>query len=219
MGFDVDFFWSVFPDIARGARVTVEITAAGTGVAMVLGLVVALARRSRFAPLRWVVGFLRNFIQNTPLLLQAFFFFYVLPQWGVAKFSPFVSGIIVIGIQYAAYTAEVYRAGIEAVPTGQWQAARALNFSAADTWRRVILPQAIPPILPALGNYVISMLKDTPNLLVIGVMGMAGVAHQIGGFNYKYGEAFVVVGIFFIVLSYVSSLVVRRLEARFGRIT
>ncbi len=219
MGFDFGFFVSVLPKIARALEVTVEITAAGIGVAMILVLLIDLARRTRFSLPRWAVQFVRDFIQNTPLILQAFFFFYIFPQYGIVKLSPFLSGIIVIGIQYAAYTAEVYRAGIDAVPTGQWQAARALNFSRADTWRRVILPKAIPPIFPALGNYLISMFKDVPQLLVIGVLGMAGTAQAIGSQTFKYGEPFVAAGIFFVVVSYASSLVVRRLEARFGRLT
>jgi polar amino acid transport system permease protein len=135
------------------------------------------------------------------------------------KLSPFVSGVIVIGIQYSAYTAEVYRAGIDALPRGQWEAARALNFSTPDTWRRVVLPQAIPPILPALGNYLISMFKDTPQLLVIGLLGMAGVADSIGSETYEYAEPFVAVGILFVVVSFGCSLIVRRLESRFGRLT
>jgi len=214
--FDFDFFVSILPEIARGLKVTVEITLAGTGIAMVLGLIFEILRRSRFRVVRWPVRFIRDFIQNTPLLLQALFFFYVFPEYGFFRLSPFVSGIIVIGIQYAAYTAEVYRAGIDGVSTGQWQAARALNFSRPDTWRRIILPQAIPPVLPALGNYLISMFKDTPQLLVIGVLGMMGVANAIGSQSFQYTEPTVAAGIFFIVLSYLSSLVVRRLENRFG---
>jgi polar amino acid transport system permease protein len=216
--FDFDFFVSVLPKIAQGLEVTVELTAGGIGVALVLGLFFELLRRSRFRVVRYVIRFVRDFIQNTPLILQAFFFFYIFPQYGLFKLSPFVSGVIVIGIQYAAYTAEVYRAGIDAVPTGQWQAARALNYSRADTWRLIVLPQAIPPIFPALGNYLISMFKDTPQLLVIGVLEMAGTARAIGSQTFEYAEPFVAVGIFFIVLSYGASLVVRRLEARFGRL-
>jgi len=214
--FDFDFFVSTLSPIARGLEVTVEITLAGTGIAMVLGLVFEVLRRSRFRVVRWPVAFVRDFIQNTPLLLQAIFFFYVFPEYGLFKLSPFVSGIIVIGIQYSTYTSEVYRAGIDGVPAGQWQAARALNFSRTDTWRRVILPQAIPPVLPALGNYLISMFKDTPQLLVIGVLDMVGVAKAIGSENYEYTEPMIAAGIFFIILSFLASLVVRRLESRFG---
>jgi polar amino acid transport system permease protein len=218
MSFDFSFFVSILPKMARALEVTVEITLAGIVIAMILGLFFELLRLVRYRIVRWPVRFLRDFIQNTPLLVQAFFFFFIFPQYLGFKLSSFLSGVIVIGIQYSAYTAEVYRAGIDAVPAGQWQAARALNFSKADAWRRLILPQAIPPILPALGNYLISMFKDTPQLLVIGVLGLGGTAYAIGSSTYSYFEAFVAAGIFFVIISYLASLVVRRLEARFGQV-
>jgi polar amino acid transport system permease protein len=218
MTFDFSFFVSILPKMARALEVTVEITLAGIVIAMLLGLFFELLRRVPYRIVRWPVRFLRDFIQNTPLLVQAFFFFFIFPQYLGVKLSSFISGVIVIGIQYSAYTAEVYRAGIDAVPAGQWQAARALNFSKTDVWRRLILPQAIPPIVPALGNYLISMFKDVPQLLVIGVLGLGGTAYAIGSTTYSYFEAFVAAGIFFVIISYLASLVVRRLEARFGRL-
>lgn len=215
---DWSFILEILPRIAKGLVVTVEITFAGTAIAMVLGLVITLLRRAPFRVVRWPVEFVREFIQNTPLLVQAFFFFYVFPEFIGLRLSSFLSGVVVIGIHYSTYTSEVYRAGIEAVPAGQWQAARALNFSGADTWRRVVLPQAIPPIFPALGNYLISMFKDTPQLLAIGVLEMAGVANAIATQTYEATWPYLIAGIFFIILSYLASLVVRRLEARFGRL-
>src|SRR5690606_13471664 len=106
---------------------------------------------------RWlavpVAGFV-EFVRSTPLLIQLYFLYYVLPDYGLSL-SPFATGVIALGVHYACYTAEVYRAGIEAVPRGQWEAARALNLSPAATWRHVILPQAVPATLPMLGNYLI----------------------------------------------------------------
>ncbi len=215
---DWDFILEILPRIADGLVVTVELTLLGTAIAMVLGLVLALLRRSRFRAVRWPASFAREFITNTPLLVQAFFFFYVFPEFIGLRLSPFLSGVIVIGIHYATYTSEVYRAGIEAVPAGQWQAARALNFSAGDTWRQIILPQAIPPIFPALGNYLISMFKDTPQLLAIGVLEMVGVSQAIATETYRSTWPYLIAGIFFVILSYIASLAVRRLEARFGRL-
>ncbi len=217
--FHWNFLWAHLDDIGRGLAVTVELTLGGTALAMVLGLVVALVRRSRLRIVRYPVEFAREFVQNTPLLVQLFIVFYVFPQYGGVALSPFLTGIVVLGVHYSTYTAEVYRAGIDGVPTGQWQAARALNFSRRDTWSRIILPQAVPPVLPALGNYLISMFKDTPQLLAIGVLEMAGTARSLGTEHYRFLEMFTAVGVIFIVLSYLSSLVVRRLEARFGRLT
>lgn len=218
--FDWHFFVSILPRIAAALiKVTITVTICGMVVAIVLGLILELLRRVRFRVVSMPIRFIRDFVQNTPLLLQAIFVFYIFPQYGLFTLSPFVTGVIVIGIQYSTYLAEVYRAGIDAVPRGQWEAARSLNFKTSDTWRRVVLPQAIPPIFPAMGNYLISMFKDVPQLLVIGLLDMAGEADALGSEFYQYTEPFVAAGIFYVILSFLSSLGVRRLEARFGRLT
>lgn len=216
--FDWSFLWAHMGEIGRGLEVTVEATFAGTALAMVLGLLVVLARRSRHRTLNYPVSFLREIVQNTPLLIQLFLVFYVFPQYVHVVLSPFLTGVIVLGIHYATYTSEVYRAGIDAVPTGQWEASRALNFSHRDTWVHLILPQAIPPVVPALGNYLISMFKDTPQLLAIGLLEMVGTARSIGDTYYRYKEVFTAAGLIFIALSFASSLAVRRLENRFGQL-
>ncbi|MDA4635977.1 ABC transporter permease subunit, partial [Escherichia coli] len=102
------------------------------------------------------VGFLADFIRGTPLLVQLYFIFYVLPDAGITL-SPLVAGVIGLGLHYGTYTAEVYRGGIDNVARGQWEAARACNLSAFQTWTRIILPQALPPMIPALANYFIAM--------------------------------------------------------------
>jgi polar amino acid transport system permease protein len=126
--------------------------------------------------------------------------------------------VIALGLHYSTYAAEVYRAGIEAVPVGQWEAATALSLPRTRTWRAVILPQAIPRVLPALGNYTISMLKETPLLLVIGVTDIAGAAFQSGSKAFRYVEPITAAGLLFLVLSLVASLFVRWLERRVGTV-
>lgn len=161
-----------------------------------------------------------EFIRSTPLLVQLFFIFYVLPEIGISL-SPFVAGVAGLGLHYSTYLAEVYRSGIKAVPKGQWEASTALNFSKLQVWTRVILPQAIPPVVPMLGNYFIVMFKETPLLSAITLVEMMQTAKMIGSSSFRYLEAFTIVGILFLLLSYPSSLVVRRLEQktnqRFGR--
>src|SRR5690606_25866702 len=103
-----------------------------------------------------------GFIRNTPLLVQVFFIYYSLPMMTGISLPAFYAGILGLGLHYSTYLSEVYRSGIEAVPRGQWEAATALNYTKLDTWRSVILPQAIPPIIPVLGNYLIVMFKETP---------------------------------------------------------
>lgn len=212
------FFESLQQIVTQGLRVTLELTLLGTAVAMVLGLILAMLRRITLRVVRYPLNFVVEFIQTTPLLVQALFAYYGVAQYFGLRVGWFGTAVIVLGIHYATYTSEVYRAGIEAVPGGQWQAARALNFSRGDTWRRVVLPQAVPPVMPALGNYLISMFKDVPQLLVIGVVDMAGTAEAISSQTYKAFEPFIAVGIIYVLLAYPSSLVVRRLEARYGQL-
>lgn len=214
MLWDWDFAWEVLPKIVvDGLRITFVATVAGSVLAYSLGLVLALLRRSHIRVVSTVTWAVIEFVRSTPLLVQIFFFFFVLPDFGL-KFEPLTTGIIAIGLHYSTYTAEVYRAGIEAVPAGQWEAAVALNLPRRRVWTAVILPQAIPRVLPALGNYTISMLKETPLLLMIGVLDIVGVANQLGSRAFRYVEPITIAGVLFLVLSYSASLLVRWMERR-----
>lgn len=214
MIWDWQYAWEVLPDIVvDGLRITLLATVLGSALAYALGLLLTLLRRS---PIRIVSSTTWAFIElvrSTPLLVQIFFFFFVLPDFGV-RFDPLTTGVIALGVHYATYCAEVYRAGIEAVPVGQWEAAVALNLPRIRTWTAVILPQAVPRVLPALGNYTISMLKETPLLLMIGVLDIVGVANQLGSRAFRYVEPITIAGVLFLVLSYSASLLVRGMERR-----
>ena len=138
-----DFVWEILPRMLQATGNTLIAAIAGYGIALVLGLFLALAQRTQYRLLTLVVRELVEFIRSTPLLLQIFFIFYVGPQFGI-RLSPWVSGMIAIGLHYACYLSEVYRGGIESVPRGQWEAATALNMTTIQTYRRVVIPQAIP---------------------------------------------------------------------------
>lgn len=215
MTWDWGYTWEVLPAVLHGLVVTLQATVLGSLLAYALGLVLALLRRSGFWIVRTVVWLISEFIRSTPLLVQLFFVFFVLPRFGVAL-SPMVAGVIGLGVHYATYTAEVYRAGIEGVPTGQWEAARALSLPTTRIWTRVILPQAIPRVLPALGNYTISMFKETPLLLAIGVLDIVGSAFEKASLNFDYVEPLTIAGVLFLLLSYPASVFVRFLERRYG---
>src|SRR5690606_10399281 len=149
--FDWAFAWEILPALGSALVITVQATVLGMLLAVVLGLVLAMLRR---APMRWVsapVAVLIEFVRSTPLLVQMYFLFYVLPQSG-ARMSPLATGILALGVHYAAYCAEVYRAGTESVPRGQLEAATALNLSPWRTAVGGVLPAALPPVVPALGN-------------------------------------------------------------------
>ncbi|MGH3344954.1 MAG: ectoine/hydroxyectoine ABC transporter permease subunit EhuD [Carbonactinosporaceae bacterium] len=210
-----DFALSTIPALLRGFVVTLEATVMGSIMAMVLGLAFALLRRSSLAVVRLPTGWFIEFVRSTPLLVQLYFVFYVLPQFGITL-SGLVTGVLVLGIHYATYTAEVYRAGIDGVPPGQWEAATALSLPAGRKWRDIILPQAIRNVLPALGNYVISMFKETPYLALITVPEMVEVAREIGNDTFQYVEPFTIAGLIFLAASYPAAVLMRRLEIRLG---
>ncbi|MEU6252072.1 ectoine/hydroxyectoine ABC transporter permease subunit EhuD [Streptomyces sp. NPDC047043] len=212
--------WSAVSDFMPkfwdGLLVTLQILALGSLISFALGLVWALLMRTPTRWVRWPVGVVTEFIRDTPLLVQLFFFFYVLPEWGLT-WSALTTGICAIGLHYSTYTMQVYRAGIEAVPAGQWEAATALNLPVRRTWTVVILPQAIRRVVPALGNYVIAMLKDTPILMTITVLEMLGQARLFSQEHFQFTEPLTVIGVAFIVIAYPASLLVRALERRLVR--
>lgn len=189
--------------------VTLYVTVLGSAIAAVLGLVIALVRRTAPRPIAAVVTFAMNFVRMTPLVVQLLFAYYAL-----ASVPPLVLGIAIFGIHYATYMAEVYRAGIDAVPRGQWEATTALSLSRRRTWTAVIMPQALRSTLPALGNYVISMFKETPFLAVITVTDMVRAAQLYGGSHFRFIEVITMAGILFLVASYPTSVLIGRLEKR-----
>jgi polar amino acid transport system permease protein len=203
------YFWD-------GLKVTLQVLLLGSLVSFALGLAWALLMRTPTRWVRWPVSVVTEFVRDTPPLVQLFFLFYVLPEWGLT-FSALTTGVVAIGLHYSTYTMQVYRAGIEAVPVGQWEAATALNLPVRRTWTAVILPQAIRRVIPALGNYVIAMLKDTPILMVITVLELMGQARLFSQQHYQFTEPVTVIGVAFILISYPASLLIRALERHLVR--
>ncbi|MCM2677730.1 amino acid ABC transporter permease, partial [Alkalicoccobacillus plakortidis] len=152
-----------FPVIFRAMFVTLGITLGAYLVSVTFGLVLTLLGRSSFKPLAWTVFGFVQFVRSTPPLVQLFFVYYAWPQIPVVgvSMSAVTAGIATLGIHYATYLSEIYRSGINSVPKGQWEASRALNFGRTKTWVKVILPQAIPPVIPMMGNYLIVLFKET----------------------------------------------------------
>ncbi|HWC78519.1 MAG TPA: ectoine/hydroxyectoine ABC transporter permease subunit EhuD [Pseudonocardiaceae bacterium] len=210
---DWGFVAQIMPRLLQGLVLTVEVTVLGSILAYILGLVFALVRLSRIPVLSQAVWLFVEFVRSTPLLVQLYFLYFEAPAIGI-RLSSMLVGVFGVGIHYATYTSEVYRAGIEGVPIGQWEAATALNLPRGRVWRSVILPQAIPRVLPALGNYTISMFKETPLLLTVGIVELVGQAQQVGSENYRYTEPYTMAGVLFLILSYPCSIAVRRLERR-----
>jgi polar amino acid transport system permease protein len=211
MIFDYHLAIQILPLLLRGLAVTIEVTLAGFVFALAGGLVLALAYRARPWPVRAASRAVVEFLRNTPLLVQLYFLFYGLPLLGV-RFSAITTGVVGLGLYYSAYVAEVYRGGVDAVPQGQWDAARALRLSRGQTWWRIILPQAIPPTIPVLGNYLIGMFKETLLLATITIPELLSRARQVTGMTYRYTEPYTMVALIFLAVSYSTSLLLRRLE-------
>ncbi|MCC4246045.1 ectoine/hydroxyectoine ABC transporter permease subunit EhuD [Stappia indica] len=206
-----DFTFEILPRLIVATGNTLLAAGLGYAIAVVLGLVFALAQRTPFRPLTLGVREAVEFIRSTPLVLQIFFVFYVGPQFGI-RLSPWTAGMIAIGLHYAAYLSEVYRGGLESVPKGQWEAAKSLNLSTARTYFRVILPQALPPSLAGMGNYLVGIFKDTPMLSVIGVAELMHTANAIGSETYRFLEPFTLVGIIFLCISLPTAALIRLFE-------
>ena len=217
MLFDWEFAFEILPQLARAAVITIEATFVGFALAALLGLVLALLRRSPNPWVSMLTGGFVEFIRSTPVLIQIFFMFYVFPQFGVV-IPAFTAGVLALGIHYASYCSEVYRAGLEGLPRGQWEAAIALNLSPWRTYRDVIIPQAIPPVVPALGNYLIGMFKETPLLSAITVLELMNQAKSVANSYYRYVEPMTLVGAFFLAISLFSVVILRWLERRYSRL-
>jgi polar amino acid transport system permease protein len=211
--FDWQYAVTTLPALASGLKITAYATLLGMAFALLVGLLLALARRSHFALLSWPAAFIIEFIRSTPLLVQLYFLFYVLPGLGITM-SPLATGVLGLGLHYAAYCSEVYRAGIESILRGQWEAATALNLGRATTVFRIILPQAIPPVVPALGNYLVAMFKDTPLLSAITVLEVLQQAKILGAESFRYIEPLTLVGVAFLLMSLIAAAGIRKLEKR-----
>ena len=211
MSFDFGFALSILPILLRGAVLTVLATFGGFAGALVGGAIVAAMQRSDIKALRFIaIGFVYA-IRNTPLLVQLYFVFYVLPSFGIT-IGALAAGILGLSLHYSAFIAEVYRAGIGAVPVGQFEAADALGLRTLQKWALVIAPQALKPILPVLGNYLIGMFKETPILATITVIELFGAAQDVAGKTYRYNEPYTLVALIFLAISIPCSLLVRRLD-------
>jgi polar amino acid transport system permease protein len=215
MIWDNSFAVSIIPELLQGLVVTVEITLLGTLIAALLGLVLAILRRLAIPVVSQAVTFVVVFVRGTPLLVQAYCAFFVLPDYGLSA-DAFTTGAIVIGINYSAYMAEVYRSGIQGVHVGQWEACTALGLPPTRVWGRIILPQALRTVVPMLGNYLIQMFKDSAVLSAITVVELLGAAQAIGSSNFRYLEPLTIAAVLFLIISYPSSRLVNRLERRYA---
>ncbi len=211
---DWEYAIELVPKFSSAFLVTLCVTLAGFALAVGFGLGFALLGRSRFRSVRWTIRAIVEFIRSTPLLVQIFFLYYSIPMLTSFTMSAFMTGVLALGLHYGTYLSEVFRSGIDAVPKGQWEAATALHLTRRKTWLSVILPQAIPPVIPMMGNYLIVIFKETPALMAITLVELLLTAKNEASASYRVFEPYTLVGIIFLVVSLLFSFGVRRLEKK-----
>lgn len=211
MTFSIDVIVEFLPVFMNGILMTIAATAVGFAFALLVG---ALLLALIWMPYRIIsipAKFVMEFVRSTPLLVQVYFLFFVLPDFGI-RLPAFLTGVLALGLHHGAFTSETYRAGINAVPKGQWDAAISLNYSKAKAYRYLILPQAIPVVIPALGNTLIAMIKDTPILSAITVTELMFVANDIGTQRFQYTEPITFAALIYLALSVVIAAFVTKLD-------
>jgi polar amino acid transport system permease protein len=206
----------ILPDLLVASQVTVLVTVLAFAFSIALGLPFYLSRIQPILPLALVARFAVDFVRSTPLLLQVYFYYFGLPSVGIVM-TPIVTGIVAMSVYYGCYMSEVYRSAIESLPGGQWDAAKALNFTSTQTYRDVVLPQLVPQMIPAAGNYLIAMIKDTPLLASISMAEIMFVAMGHGADTFQYLEPITTAGVIYLVLSLIASLLIRIAERFIGR--
>ena len=201
------------PSLLQGALLTITVSLLAFGLALVFGLIIGIARISRLMPLRMLAACYIQFIRGTPLLLQLFFIYYVLPYVGIVL-TPFISGAIGLTLNYAAYMAEVFRSGIQAIPKGQWEAGSSVGMSRRLLMRRIILPQAVRIIIPSLGNFFVSIFKDSALVSVITMRDLMFSGELLASATYKHFEIFTEVAVIYFLISYPTAKFVEWIEAK-----
>jgi len=208
--------WEFLPFFLGGVPVTLEVTFLAMAVAVPVGIILAIGRKSPHAFVRWPAGFVIEFFRGSSALVQLFWAFYVLPLFGLTL-PPLVCGVLVLGLNEGSYMSEVVRAGLDAVPKGQREAAVALGLPARYRLFRIILPQALPLMVPPFGNELITMLKFTALVSLVTIQDLSFRASLIGDTLGRNGPIFGLTIAVYFVLALSLGVLVRLLERAAAR--
>ncbi len=210
---DFSLVTDFLPFMVKASWVTLKLTLYSTIFGLILGLFVALMKISKVKIIRLIADFYLWIIRGTPMLVQLFLIYYGLPQVGI-ELSPMVAAVIALGINSAAYIAEIYRGGIMSISKGQIEAAESLGMSYCVQMRKVILPQALRVSLPALGNQAIMMLKDSSLASLVTVSELLMVSQRYAASNYAFIEFYLVAAGFYLVMTTFFTFILNRVERR-----
>lgn len=211
-----DILITKIPAFMEGVEITLQLAFFTVLFGSLLGLVVAVCRRTRLLPLRWLMNAYVAFIRGTPLLVQVLLVVYGLPQLGI-RFPRMTLCIIALVINSGAYMAELIRAGLQSVEKGQVEAAESLGMSSGQTMLYIILPQAVKVTLPAMGNEFVAIIKESSILYAVGVYELTYQAYKLASVNYYYIETMIVAALIYFVLTYVATKLLGLLERRMRR--
>ncbi len=218
----VVLFEKYYPFFFEGVKNTLIIAAMSVVFGLILGIFMAMMKMSSIKILKWFATAYVEFIRGTPLLVQLMFIFYGLPMVGITfpdvsfipNFSRFMAGVIAMSLNSCAYIAEVIRSGIQAVDTGQMEAARSIGFRYGDSMKLVILPQAVKNILPALGNEFVTVIKESSIVSVIGIADLMFRTNGVIALTYLYLPGLAITACLYFVLTFISSRLIAALEKR-----
>lgn len=204
--------------LLSGLLTTIVLAIISVILGVILALFVALIRMTNIKPLKWLFGAYVELIRGTPIVVQLILFYglFHIRIWivGGLDLSPYIPGMFTLFINSSAYLAEVIRAGINSVPKGQWEASRSLGMSYSDTLKKIILPQAVKNILPALGNEFVTLIKETSVLMYSGVAELTYQATMIKAETYNMMESYLVAAGLYFLLTYPTSQLMKRWEKR-----
>jgi His/Glu/Gln/Arg/opine family amino acid ABC transporter permease subunit len=213
MNFDIAVTWEALPRLLDGALLTLALSAVSLVISIVLATLLTVLRETGWKPAIVAIGVYVSYIRGTPLLVQIFLVFYVLPRIGI-DLGPVTAGIAALSLSSAAFTLEIMRGGLAAIPKGQLEAARALGLSGLTIWTRVVLPQMFNYIVPPLVNEFTLVIKGTPLVSVITVVELMRTAQQIYNANYRPVEVLFGVAVIFFILNFSLSRAAANYERR-----
>jgi polar amino acid transport system permease protein len=213
MTFDFAAIPGMMPDLLAGLRVTVMATLVIMAIALVVALPIALARMSHQPLLRVPATFYVQVLRGTPVLLQLFYLYYVLPFAGI-RLEPWTAGVIGMSAAYSAYLSEIYRAGIEAIDRGQTEAALSLGMSRVQVMRIVVLPQAFRIVIPPIGNMFIGLFKDTSLLSIVTIRELMFEGQLLAATSFRHITIFTVIAVLYLAVCWPSAAIIDRLEKK-----
>jgi len=201
------------PVLLQGLAVTLELTVCALSLSLALGVVWVVMGRAKFAPWRWISQGVITVVRGIPIIVQLFFIYFVLPDWGL-DLPPFAAGVIGLGLAYSVYQAENLRGGIGAVDRGLIEAGEALGMNRFTLWRRVVLPLGLRHALPSIGNTMVMLLKDTSIASTITIAELTREGQLLAISTFHNGSVYALIALLYLAASLPLSALVRVLERK-----